>query len=43
MPSLLIDLFGKENVPSALGNSSSGKALWVAIFSFILLFLALPR
>jgi hypothetical protein len=43
MPSLLIELFGRDKVPSALDDSDSGKALWVAIFSFILLFLSLPR
>ena len=43
MPSLLIDLFGKDNIPSALDDSDSGKALWAAIFCFVLLFLALPR
>jgi len=43
MPSLLIELFGREKVPIALDDSDSGKALWAAIFCFILLFLSLPR
>jgi hypothetical protein len=43
MPTLLIELFGREKVPSVLDDSDSGKALWVAIFCFVLLFLSLPR
>lgn len=43
MPSLMIDLFGRDKVPSALDDSYAGKALWEAIFCIFLLFLALPR
>jgi hypothetical protein len=43
MPSLLIELFGRDKVPSALDDSDKGKALWVAIFCFVLLFISLPR